>query len=166
MGLLDDAISLATRAHSGQTDKIGDPYILHPLRVMGHCEHIPVMVVAVLHDVLEDVPSFDKEIIDMLSQYSYTTDDGLIYKSLLAITRRKREPYGEYLHRVIGDAWASEVKEYDARDNLDRADNLPLAADRYLYTAKYSAVLSFLSTRPGRLNTDLVILERDTKYSV
>ena len=31
---LDEAIALATRAHAGQTDKAGRPYIEHPLRVM------------------------------------------------------------------------------------------------------------------------------------
>ncbi len=31
---LEDAIRLAVEAHQGQRDKIGQPYILHPLRVM------------------------------------------------------------------------------------------------------------------------------------
>jgi (p)ppGpp synthase/HD superfamily hydrolase len=31
---LSRAIELAARAHEGQTDKTGEPYILHPLRVM------------------------------------------------------------------------------------------------------------------------------------
>lgn len=34
MTLLDEAIILATKAHSGQLDRQGQPYILHPLRVM------------------------------------------------------------------------------------------------------------------------------------
>src|SRR3546814_15835682 len=34
LSLLDQAIILATRAHAGQIDKGGAPYILHPLRVM------------------------------------------------------------------------------------------------------------------------------------
>ena len=33
-GLLDAAASLACLAHRGQRDKVGQPYILHPLRVM------------------------------------------------------------------------------------------------------------------------------------
>ncbi|MDQ1378402.1 MAG: hypothetical protein QOE15_2575, partial [Acidimicrobiaceae bacterium] len=31
---LDGAISLARSAHAGMTDKAGQPYIEHPLRVM------------------------------------------------------------------------------------------------------------------------------------
>lgn len=32
--MLDRAIALAVAAHAGQTDRAGQPYILHPLRVM------------------------------------------------------------------------------------------------------------------------------------
>lgn len=32
--MLNKAIEIATRAHAGQVDKAGEPYILHPLRVM------------------------------------------------------------------------------------------------------------------------------------
>ena len=31
---LENAIALAVKEHAGQTDKAGEPYILHPLRVM------------------------------------------------------------------------------------------------------------------------------------
>ena len=34
MSTLEKAIELAARAHAGQLDKAGLPYILHPLRVM------------------------------------------------------------------------------------------------------------------------------------
>lgn len=30
---LDRALEIAIKAHAGQTDKIGEPYILHPLRI-------------------------------------------------------------------------------------------------------------------------------------
>jgi hypothetical protein len=34
MGKLERAISIAVEAHAGQVDKAGEPYILHPLRVV------------------------------------------------------------------------------------------------------------------------------------
>jgi (p)ppGpp synthase/HD superfamily hydrolase len=49
MATIEKALQIAARAHEGQKDKEGLPYILHPLRVM-HA----VQVVAVLHDVIED----------------------------------------------------------------------------------------------------------------
>ena len=34
MSTLERAIAIAAEAHLGQTDRAGEPYILHPLRVM------------------------------------------------------------------------------------------------------------------------------------
>ncbi len=36
--MLEKAIILATKAHTGQLDKGGNPYILHPIRVMMGCK--------------------------------------------------------------------------------------------------------------------------------
>ena len=52
--LLNKAIEIAAKAHAGQVDKGGRPYILHPLRVMLHCEGETGKICAVLHDVIED----------------------------------------------------------------------------------------------------------------
>src|SRR3546814_3452405 len=54
LSLLDQAIILATRAHAGQIDKGGAPYILHPLRVMLGCQTEEQRIAAVLHDTYED----------------------------------------------------------------------------------------------------------------
>src|SRR5260370_39001723 len=57
MPTLEDAIALAMKAHLGQKDKAGEPYILHPLRVMfrlGWDAPEAAKIAAVLHDVVED----------------------------------------------------------------------------------------------------------------
>src|SRR5436305_1520600 len=49
------AIRLAVRAHDGQDDPPGEPYILHPMRVMlslPEADH-DVRCVAILHDAVE-----------------------------------------------------------------------------------------------------------------
>ena len=48
------AIEIATRAHDGQTDRDGLPYILHPLTVglMGNTDE--ERMAGFLHDVIED----------------------------------------------------------------------------------------------------------------
>ena len=52
---LAKAIEIATKAHSGQFDKAGKPYILHPLHLMQQCLFDPELAaIAVLHDVIED----------------------------------------------------------------------------------------------------------------
>jgi (p)ppGpp synthase/HD superfamily hydrolase len=54
MATLEKAIELAARAHAGQLDKDGFPYILHPLRVMLAVEEGAARIVGVLHDTIED----------------------------------------------------------------------------------------------------------------
>lgn len=34
MSTIEKALQIAAAAHAGQTDKAGEPYILHPIRVM------------------------------------------------------------------------------------------------------------------------------------
>ena len=56
--LIEDAITFAAQAHADQLDKLGEPYIYHPLRVMllvkqaGGSE--VEIAAAALHDVVED----------------------------------------------------------------------------------------------------------------
>jgi|TARA_B100001146_G_scaffold176687_1_gene158037 (p)ppGpp synthase/HD superfamily hydrolase len=48
---LGRAIELAKQHHKGQTDKVGKPYINHPLRVMNQMKSEDEKIVAVLHDI-------------------------------------------------------------------------------------------------------------------
>ena len=54
MSTLERAIEIAAKAHAGQIDKAGEPYILHPLRLMLSMDSDVGRIVAVLHDVVED----------------------------------------------------------------------------------------------------------------
>jgi GTP diphosphokinase / guanosine-3',5'-bis(diphosphate) 3'-diphosphatase len=51
---LNDAIKLAEEKHKGQVDKGGEPYISHPLSVMGMLKDEPSKMAGVLHDIVED----------------------------------------------------------------------------------------------------------------
>lgn len=52
MSTLERAIEIAALAHAGQVDKAGEPYILHPLRVMLRVSGTHERMAAVLHDVV------------------------------------------------------------------------------------------------------------------
>ena len=54
MATLEKAIEIAVRAHAGQVDKAGQPYILHPIRVMLRMGSEAERITGVLHDVIED----------------------------------------------------------------------------------------------------------------
>src|SRR5688572_28315113 len=92
---IEDAIALAAQAHAGQQDKNGQPYILHPLRVMLAMapDDTEGQIVAVLHDVLEDTAITDD---DLLKQ-GYPLH---IVTALRALTHRPGEPYMEYVDRA------------------------------------------------------------------
>ena len=51
---LERAIEITVNAHKGVTDKGGNPYILHPLKVMIYLKSDNEKIVGVLHDVVED----------------------------------------------------------------------------------------------------------------
>ena len=54
MDLLTRAIEIAVNGHKEQKNKYGNPYILHPLRVMFWLKTNNGMIAGVLHDVVED----------------------------------------------------------------------------------------------------------------
>lgn len=113
--LIEKAIEIAFEAHKGQKDLDGLPVVLHPFAVASNCTQPKEIVVALLHDVVEDS--------------SYTFDDlrdaGMsddIIQTLRLLTYDKSETYEEYLQRIktSGDEVALHVKLNDLRHNLDR----------------------------------------------
>ena len=54
--LTNKAMKLAYRAHHGQTDKCGQPYIFHPYHLAEQMKEEVTVCAALLHDVVEDTP--------------------------------------------------------------------------------------------------------------
>lgn len=109
---LERAIEIAASAHRGQIDKAGQPYILHPLRVMLSCEGQATRIVAVLHDVIEDTDWTS----DALRKKGASAD---ILAALDAVTKRKGESYSEFIERAAQNPIGRDVKMADLRDNMD-----------------------------------------------
>lgn len=82
--MLTEAIAIAAKAHRGQVDKGGNPYILHPLRVMMRCESEITRICAVLHDVIEDTTVT----FDYLREQGFSDE---IIAALDCLTKRKGE---------------------------------------------------------------------------
>lgn len=128
---LDHAIKLATDAHAGQVDKAGDPYILHPLRVMLAVSTPDERIAAVLHDVVEDT---DVTCDDLYWVHGFKSE---IVLALAALTRAKGEDYLDFVQRAKTNAIARAVKIADIRDNLrPGAEHL---------RPRYEAALRFLT---------------------
>ena len=138
------AIEIAVSAHKDQVDKGGNPYILHPLRVMMSLETNEERIVGVLHDVIEDSEwtpedlakeGFSKEIIEAISSVTKTeSEHGTEEGYLRFVERAKQNPIG------------ANVKIADLRDNLDvsRIPTLDKAALERIN--KYKKSLEILSS--------------------
>ena len=70
--LLQKAISIAYNSHKNQYNVNGEPYILHPMRIMLKTKNEEQMITAVLHDVVEksdveldhlEIQGFNKDIV-------------------------------------------------------------------------------------------------------
>ena len=112
MPTLEDAIALAVESHRGQTEKAGQPYVLHVLRVMFRCNTEAERIVAVLHDVVEDTGrSFDD-----LRRLGYSEE---ILAALDCVTKRDGENYEQFVERAAQNPVARRVKLADLEDNMD-----------------------------------------------
>ncbi len=109
---LEEAIALATEAHAGQRDKAGQPYILHPLRVMFRLTSETDRIVGVLHDVVEDTATA----LDDLRKLGFSEE---ILRAVDCVTQREGEPREEYAVRYKSNAIARRVKLADLEDNMD-----------------------------------------------
>lgn len=110
--LLERAIEIAVEAHSGQTQKNGTPYILHPLHLMMQMEDEEGQIVAVLHDVVEDT---EVTLADL--QAEGFTDEVVVAISLL--TRQKGMSYEQFIEEIAPNELARQVKLADLEHNMD-----------------------------------------------
>jgi (p)ppGpp synthase/HD superfamily hydrolase len=112
MATIERAIELAAKAHAGQTDKGGHPYILHPLRLMLAVQGTEARIAAVLHDIVEDTPvTFDD-----LRREGFAPE---IVEAVRALTKFKGETRVEAATRIARNPIAREVKLADIADNMD-----------------------------------------------
>ena len=106
------ALELAVEKHKNQTDKAGNPYILHPLHVMENVNSKEGKIVAILHDIIEDT--------DITEDYLFKI--GLskrIVDAVVALTRSEDMDYQEYIKNLSSNPLAKEVKLADLVHNMD-----------------------------------------------
>ena len=109
---LDIAIKIATKAHFGQVDKAGQPYILHCLKVMFSGKTIQEKICGVLHDTVEDTSLT----LDDIEKAGFSKE---IIETVKCLTKLPKEKYQDYLIRVSTNRTAIKVKLNDLNDNLD-----------------------------------------------
>lgn len=105
-------MEICYRAHEGQLDKGGMPYVFHPLHVAEQMEDEYSTCVALLHDTVEDGG------IELFELYEADFPEEII-KTVDILTRREDEPYMEYIERLKKNSLAVKVKLADLNHNSD-----------------------------------------------
>ena len=131
------ALGIAYRAHYGQRDKGGKPYILHPINVALKTKTKDAFIAALLHDVMEDS--------------DYTADDLLkagipdhIVDALRLLTHEKGTDYMVYVRGLKDNEIAREVKMADIKHNSDLS-RIPHVTEKDLNRVKkYKTALALL----------------------
>lgn len=131
------ALELAVEKHKNQTDKAGNPYILHPLHVMENVNSKEGKIVAILHDIIEDTDVTE----------DYLLKIGLskrIVDAVVALTRSEDIDYQEYIKNLSSNPLAKEVKLADLEHNMD-LKRLPTLEEKDLErNRKYQIVYHYL----------------------
>ena len=109
---LENAAKFCLYWHSGQDDRNGDPYFLHPFAVMNMCETYEQKMVALLHDIIEDTDCPIKDLADAFPQE--------VFAAVMSITRGDGENYFDYIRRLSNNPLAKYVKIRDLQHNLSR----------------------------------------------
>lgn len=112
--VLANVLQFITTHHNGQFDKGGNPYALHPLKVMYHLktDDIELMCIALLHDVVEDcdVTYGDLRKIGCTSR---------IIDAVRILTKQPGQTHDEYMSLIKSNHDAIKVKLADLRHNSD-----------------------------------------------
>ena len=112
--MLATMLLIATNAHAGQFDKGGNPYILHPLKVMHYVKSTDeeIQCIALGHDVIEDTSVTYKDLRDAgISER--------VIEGIRALTKQRGQTLDEYKAGVFANRDAMLVKLADLRHNTD-----------------------------------------------
>jgi predicted dehydrogenase len=145
--VINTAREIATKAHRGQRDKIGEPYIRHPEAVAAMVQLLPtfqaaepdtrtdVVAAAWLHDVIEDTAETAESLLD--AGISTTSVNAVV-----ALTRRDEVAEDQYYAGIAASPLARMIKIADIASNLSPGRTGQLDAEtRERLAIKYASAL-------------------------
>jgi len=133
------ALRIALDAHKDQVDRLGHPYILHPIKVMTMVGDDRVLqIIALLHDVVED----SDWTLEELGSEGFCER---VINGVDSMTRRHGETYTEFIERNKHNEDGRKVKIEDIRHNssFERLSHLPVDVATRL-AVKYAKALIIL----------------------
>lgn len=131
------ALRLSFSAHKDQVDKSGIPYVYHPFHLAEQMDSEEAVIVALLHDVVEDTDYTIEDLIEMGFSKSVTD-------ALKLMTHDETVPYMDYVANIKPNPIARAVKLADLRHNSD-ISRLETVDDKALRRVqKYKEAIAFL----------------------
>lgn len=106
------ALALSFEAHKEQKDKSGLPYVFHPFHLAEQMEDEQTVIVALLHDLVEDT----QYTLADLRQMGFGED---VLTAIDMMTHDPDVPYMEYVAKIKENPIARQVKLADLRHNSD-----------------------------------------------
>lgn len=112
--MLSRMLVLATNRHAGQFDLSGQPYILHPLKVMYYLktDDEELQCIALGHDLIEDTDTT----YDELRKLGFSDR---VIEGITCLTKQRGETYEQYKEKVKSNIDSVIVKMQDLRHNSD-----------------------------------------------
>lgn len=142
MCTIERAIEIAARAHAGQVDKAGEPYIVHPLRLMLSVTSDYERMAAVLHDVVEDT----NITLEDLRSEGFPEE---VLEAIAALTKAKGESRLEAARRAARNPIARVVKLADVNDNTNLTRIAQPTEQDYARLQEYEQVKRLLESSPA-----------------
>lgn len=109
--LTTKAMKLAYKAHQGQYDQSGVPYIFHPVHLAEQMDDEITTCIALLHDVLEDT---SLTIEDLRQEFPE-----IVVETVLLLTHDPAVDYLDYVRKLCTSPLARKVKLADITHNTD-----------------------------------------------
>ena len=110
--MTEKALNICFEAHKEQKDKSDLPYVFHPFHLAEQMETEETIIVALLHDVMEDTPITA----DDLRKEGFSE---AIIEALLLLSHDKDAVYLDYVKKIKSNPIAKAVKLADLRHNSD-----------------------------------------------
>ena len=107
------AMKLAYRAHQGQMDKSGIPYIFHPIHLAEQMDDEFSCCVALLHDTVEDT--------DVTLDELKAIFPPQVTAAVALLTHEKDTDYFDYVRAIKENPIARKVKLADLAHNSDQS---------------------------------------------
>lgn len=111
-GKTKKAIKLMFDKQKNEIDKGGMPYVFHPFHLAEQMETEDEVVVALLHDIVEDTDVN----IEKLAKMGFTKKE---IDAISIMTHNKNDSYEEYIKKISTNKIATKVKIADLKHNLD-----------------------------------------------